>query len=321
MDDTPGRVRNDPNDVIGRPTGNPGGQAARDSDDVDARTRQIRSEIEETRVELTETIDAIQEKLTPRNIVANATDRVKTAATERVRDMAETASQTAQQAMDYSREAATGVTERLRQNPLPLALIGLGAAWLLARTSPRRSNGVRREEREYGREYGGERTREQAAYGDGADYGFTARIRNNPIPAALAGVGLSWLAFSSSEPRGGRYAAQWRNESDEGAWTRTREYVSDASDSMRRMARRRQGQFQHMVQDNPLLVGCGALMLGVAFGMAVPETETENELMGAARDSVVGRARGMAQEAANQVQDAASTVADAAGKIAGTSQP
>ena len=321
MDDTTGRVRNDPNDVTGRPTEDPGGQAARDSDDVDARTRQIRGEIEETRVELTETIDAIQEKLTPRNIVANATDRVKTAATERVREMAETASQTAQQAMDYSRDAASGVTERLRQNPLPLALIGLGAAWLLARTSPGRSNGMRRDEREYGREYGGERTRDQALYGHGAEHGLAARIRNNPIPAALAGVGLSWLAFSSSAPGRRRDTARWSEQSEEGTWTRTRDYVSDASDSMRRMARRRQSQLRHMVQDNPLLVGCGALMLGVAFGTAVPETDTENQLMGDTRDSVVGRAREMARDAANQVQDAASTVADAAGKIAGKSQP
>jgi len=76
-----------------------------------------------------------------------------------------------------------------------------------------------------------------------------------------------------------------------------------------------------MVQDNPLLVGAGALMLGAAFGMAVPETDTENELMGEARDNVVGRARDMARDAANQVQDAASTVADAAAKVAGKSSP
>ena len=88
---------------------------------------------------------------------------------------------------------------------------------------------------------------------------------------------------------------------------------------MRRMVRRRQSQLQHMVQDNPLLVGAGALMLGVAFGMAVPETDTENEWMGEARDTVVGRARDVARDAASQVQDAANTVADAAKKVVGKS--
>jgi hypothetical protein len=290
------------------------------------------SEIEETRVEMTETIDAIQEKLTPRNIVANATDRVKTAATERVRDMADTASQTAQQAMDYTREATSGVTNRLRDNPMPLALIGLSAAWLLARrnTSSRRGNyGIRRSERDYGREYGTEPTRDEALYGrgearygNGREHGLMERIRENPIPATLAGIGLSWLALSGSESGDREYAADWDEESGEERWTnRTRDYVSDTSASMRRMARRRQSQLQHMIQDNPLLVGCGAMMLGVAFGMAVPETETENQWMGEARESVVGRARDMARDAANQVQDAAGTVADAAGKIAGKTQP
>lgn len=323
MDDSPGRVK-DPRNVIGT-AGSTGGDAARESGNIDERTSQIRTEIEETRVEMTETIDAIQEKLTPRNIVASATDRVKAAATERVRDMADTASQTAQQAMDYTREATSGVTDRLRDNPVPLALIGLGAAWLLARrnTSSRRGNyGIRRSERDYGREYGTEPTRDEALYGNGRERGLMERIRQNPIPATLAGVGLSWLALSGSESGRREYVADWDEESGEERWAdRTRDYVSDKSASMRRMARRRQSQLQHMIQDNPLLVGCGAMMLGVAFGMAVPETETENQWMGEARESVVGRARDMARDAANQVQDAAGTVADAAGKIAGKAQP
>jgi hypothetical protein len=333
MDDSPGRVKNHPQNVTGWATDNTGSDAARDTDNINERTSQIRSEIEETRVEMTETIDAIQEKLTPRNIVADATDRVKTAATERVRDMADTASQKAQQAMDYTRDAAGGVTDRLRQNPVPFALIGLGAAWLLARqsTSSRRGTYVRRGQREYGREYGVEPTRDEALYGEEGEYGFygderehglMARIRHNPIPAALAGVGLSWLAFANNEPHDRDYVTAWDERPEEERWSaRTREYVSDKSESMRRMARRRQSQLQHMIQDNPLLVGCGAMMLGAAFGMAVPETETENQLMGEARESVVGRAREMARDTANQVQDAASSVADAAGKIAGKAQP
>jgi hypothetical protein len=329
MDDTAGRRKDGEDDVTGRAAETTTGNAAVESA-ADERTRQIRNEIEETRVEMTETIDAIQEKLKPRNIVASATDRVKNAATERVREMADTASQTAQQAMDYTRHATNDMTDRVRQNPIPLALIGLGAAWLIARRSSgdRRAYGERnydRNQRDDGREYGSDWTRDQALYGDRGEPGLMARIRHNPIPAALAGVGLSWLAFSSSEPRDRQYAAGWGDASGaEGSATqiesRTREYASDATESMRRMMRRRQSQFQHMVQDNPLLVGAGALMLGAAFGMAVPETETENELMGEARDNMVGRAREMARDAANQVQDAAGTVADAAGKIAGKSQ-
>jgi ElaB/YqjD/DUF883 family membrane-anchored ribosome-binding protein len=330
MDDTPGRVRNEPDVVTGQATGTTADDAAGDSGTVNERTREIRDEIQETRVEMAETIDAIQEKLKPRNIVASATDRVKNAATERVREMADTASQTAQQAMDYTRDAASDVTDRFRQNPFPLALIGIGAAWLIARQSSSRGSryGMRRDQRDYGRQYGYEPARGEALYAGEGDDGVMARIRNNPIPATLAGVGLTWLAFSGSESRGWQYSSRWRDESREGQGlgesaseiaSRTREYASDTTDSMRRMVRRRQNQLQHMVQDNPLLVGAGALMLGAAFGMAVPETDMEKELMGEARDNVVGRARELARDAASQVQDAASTVADAAAKVTGQS--
>jgi ElaB/YqjD/DUF883 family membrane-anchored ribosome-binding protein len=326
MDDTPGRVRKDPDVVTGRTAETTAGDAADDGGNVDERTREIRDEIEETRVEMAETIDAIQEKLKPRNIVASATDRVKSAATERVREMADTASQTAQQAMDYTRDAARGMTDRARQNPFPLALIGIGAAWLIARQASSNNSYRRRRDQGDYREYGGEWTRDEALYGGQSENALVNRIRSNPLPATLAGVGLTWLAFSSAESREWEYSSRWRDPSREEQGlgesasqiaSRTREYASDATDSMRRIVRRRQNQLQRMVQENPLLVGAGALMLGAAFGMAVPETETENELMGETRDNVVGRARDMARDAANQVQDAASTVADAAAKVAG----
>jgi hypothetical protein len=324
MDDTSGRVGRDPSDpagdrkeIAGRTTERTRGYATGEREDsVDERTREIRQEIEDTRGEMTETIDAIQEKLKPRNIVANATDRVKSVASERVREMTDAASETAQQAMDYTRDRTSEAVGKARQNPIPLALIGVGAAWLLTTRSRRTAS------------YG-----QQEWYdNDNSDRGFMARVRNNPIPAALAGVGLGWLAFAGNEAEDDylRYDRSHTSRmpaigpagggagSDVAA--RTKEMASDAAGSVKRMARRRQNQLQRMVEENPLLVGAGALMLGAAFGTVVPETETENEWMGDARDNVVDRAREMARDAASQVQDAAGTVADAAQKVAGKTQ-
>jgi len=362
MDDTSGRVDTGgtgrPADAgeefAGRATESTRGYAAENQrDDVDERTREIREEIDETRGEISETIDAIQQKLTPRNIVASATDRVTSAATERVRDMAETAGETAQQAMNYTRERATGVVEMAQQNPMPLALIGIGAAWLLTRQSrsDARSRYGRGDYRNYS--YDRDRTNDEDLYGSDGGNGWMARIRQNPVPAALAGVGLTWLAFSGNDRDDtswdygdtGNDSGRWRTRSGGGGWSsqpdtndasstaqnlsdsasdmasRTREYASETADSVRRMARRRQNQLQRMVQENPLLVGAGALMLGAAFGLAVPETDAENELMGETRDSMVGRAREMARDAATKVEQAAGTVADSAKNIAGKVQP
>jgi hypothetical protein len=60
---------------------------------------EIRSRIEQTRAEMTETIDAIQDRLSPSRIVSSATERVKDATTA---------------------------------NPVPIALMGAAAAALTA---------------------------------------------------------------------------------------------------------------------------------------------------------------------------------------------
>ena len=269
MDDTSGRIGNDAADIAGRATEQTQGYAANERVEVDERTREIRHEIEKTRDDMTETIDAIQERLKPRNIMAQATDRVKSAATERVRDMADTATQTAQQAMDYTRDRTDQFVSSARENPIPWALVGVGAAWLLTNRSRRSSS------------------RNRASESQSRTRGGTANLMGSATEAA----------------------------------SRTKEYAAETAASVRRMARQRQNQVQRMVQDNPLLVGAGALMLGAAFGLAVPETETENEWMGDARDTVVDRARDMARDAANQVQQAAGSVVDAAQGAAGKTQP
>jgi ElaB/YqjD/DUF883 family membrane-anchored ribosome-binding protein len=290
--------------------------------------------------------------------VANATDRVKSATTERVREMADMASETAQQAMDYTRDTANTMAGTARDNPIPLALIGIGAAWLLTKRSrapqwsnDRRSGWSTDRSLQWSSERSSQRTNDRISPDiEDEGGGIMGRIRNNPIPAALAGVGLTWLAFSRGERQSeygeyGGYRGDWREpgwqasggrtrSADTGARgltdnltdsatdiaSRTRNYASETADSVKQMARRRQNQLERMIQENPLLVGAGALMLGAAFGLAVPETEAENEWMGEARDNVVHRARDAARDAANQVQEAAGTVADAAKKLTGKTQ-
>ena len=128
--------------------------------DPDARAREIRAEIERTREDLSETVDAIQEKLRPANLAASAasgaTDKVKdlaSAATEKVKDMAST---TTERVMDMASNAA-GTTED----------------WWDANS----------------------------------DTGVIGRIRNNPLPAVLASVGLTWLALSDGDRAGAARAA------------------------------------------------------------------------------------------------------------------
>jgi hypothetical protein len=261
-------------------------------DDVEERTKQIRDQIENTRGEMTETIDAIQEKLKPGNIVANATERVKSATTEGVREVSDTVSQTARLAFDYTRDTANSVVDTARQNPIPLALLGIGAAWWLASRSRNSSSPSS--------ERSGRRSRDGRNQEDG--YGGGSRSPEGP------GTERPDVTVTGDSPMAR-------------ATSRAREYTSNATESIQRIARQRKNQLQRTMEQNPLLVGASALILGAAFGLAVPETDTENEWMGTTRDAVVNRARDMARGAANKVQEAASSVAEEAINLTEKPQP
>ena len=67
-----------------------------------------------------------------------------------------------------------------------------------------------------------------------------------------------------------------------------------------------------MVRDYPLAVGAAALIIGASLGMAVPETESENEWMGEARENAVQRAQDAASGAVDRVKEVATEVVNRA---------
>jgi ElaB/YqjD/DUF883 family membrane-anchored ribosome-binding protein len=370
MDDTSRRV-----DDETRRAGVPAADAARGHEDPARpggaepeeplyRVEVIRAEIEQTREDLSETIDAIQDRLRPGNIAAEATGRVKRATTERVKHMAHKAEETAHEMMEGTRDMAGRLTRSARENPLPAVLIGIGTAWLLMnRSGSTRTPRDRSRDRDTSR-----RSAEAYAVGPGEVYDYGAygvyydeeeregiaerimdKVRQHPVPAALAGVGLAWLAFANGHDRSGdeydygyeyegtygtgygtarssRAAQSLRGAYDETAAgvseaasglvegtgeaaSRARHYAGDAADEIRWRGRRAQNQLQRMLYENPLMVGAAAVVIGAAVGMALPETDREREWMGETRDNLVDRAQEMAKDAASRVQDAAGDVA------------
>jgi hypothetical protein len=102
-----------------RPTRTPSPGADDVSDDSEIRTHEIRAAIEQTREDMSETVNAIQERLRPGTIAANAADQVKRAARDTARDVADSDS-----------------VMYVRANPIPTAMVGIGVAglaWLLTR--------------------------------------------------------------------------------------------------------------------------------------------------------------------------------------------
>jgi len=79
---------------------------------------------------------------------------------------------------------------------------------------------------------------------------------------------------------------------------------------------RAQGQFQRVLQENPLAVGVAGLALGAAIGLAIPETQRENQVVGDARDRMMDRALGTAQDTMRKVGTIAQKAESAAEEAA-----
>src|SRR5262249_17177748 len=90
----------------------------------------LKAEIAQTREEMQETIAEIQERLSPSHLAEQAKTTVREATMGRVANMAERAGQTASAVATQTRRAANRLPRPVRDNPLPLALIGAGVVWL-----------------------------------------------------------------------------------------------------------------------------------------------------------------------------------------------
>jgi hypothetical protein len=267
MDHTPRRLTDEADTKPGAHDGELDDESAR-------RAREIRSEIEQTREDMSETIEAIQEKLRPGNIAAAATDRVKTATTTAVRNMADTAGEKVQDAMESTRRVTGNLADSGRANTLAGAMIGIGSAWLLV--DRWRHSGERGRWRNRRGEYYREGRTGEPWYRDEEDVASEAHDETGVIER-------SYLSATSMS--------------------------HEAGEQLRRTSRRARNRFAELLESNPLMVGAAALAVGAAVGLALPETERENEWLGEARETLAERAQEMASQARQAAGDIAGQVA------------
>jgi ElaB/YqjD/DUF883 family membrane-anchored ribosome-binding protein len=117
-------------------------------------------------------------------------------------------------------------------------------------------------------------------------------------------------------------AAEWREwDSVSSASMGRQGATSEMADRMRYAARDVQRRGQRLASDRPFATGIIAAAVGLAIGLALPETERENEVLGEMRDTVVDRGREVVRSAAERVQDAAGEVQRVAGEaLKGTNE-
>ena len=300
--------------------------------DEEATTEEIRADIEQTRAELSETIDAIQEKLAPDTLKEQAKEVVRDATVGR-------AEQALGDAQETVREAGTGIMDMIKQNPIPVAMVGLGLGWLWFNRQRQSS------ESEYQRGYSGGSGRGSIRYGEtrvrGSRFGTPGygnrEAAYNPRyyeeyesggggrgpqerVGEIAGQAQGRVRDVAGEAQGrvsdmagraqetvGELAGRTGETAGELAG-RAQETVGELTDQARYQMERARGGFQQQLMENPFALGALALGLGVAVGLAVPETRREDQLLGEARDNLLGQAQSAMQDTGQRVQHVAERV-------------
>lgn len=273
-------------------------------------TVMIRAEIVETRERMGDTLDEIGERLNPHVVTERVKDGIRDATIGRVENMARSAA-------DTMGEARSTMMDTIRDNPIPTAMVAVGLGWLF--WNGRRASSADSDRYSY---YGSTRARERL-YSSGAGYPYGSNLY----------TGEGQYAGERQGEQYGLYADQYGEE--EGRMERARERVSelgheakerasDVADRAQDMAHSvadRTQDMAHTVADrtrrgarrvedsfygNPLAMGAVTMALGVAAGLAIPETDREAELMGGARDRLVDRMKDAAEDAKEKVQNVAS---------------
>ena len=85
---------------------------------------EIRQELQQIREEMGHTIEAIQERISPQHLRDQALEAVREVTHGAAADVA-------QNARDTAATAGSAALDVLREHPIPVALAGLGAGWLL----------------------------------------------------------------------------------------------------------------------------------------------------------------------------------------------
>jgi hypothetical protein len=103
----------------------------------------LREQIGATRKEMSETIDAIQERLDPGRLVTEATRLIKGAAVGRARNLADRANSTATNLAAHPRETGAQFVNAVTSSPFRATLAGFAASWLVGRALRRHGYGSR----------------------------------------------------------------------------------------------------------------------------------------------------------------------------------
>lgn len=280
---------------------------------------EIEREIEDDRLRIEEKITAIQQRMSPGQMLDEALNYVKSSG---------------------GAEYFTNLGSSLKTNPIPVALMGISLAWLMASPGNSRSSydeesfplaTVEGDVRRIGPpEAHGEHR--YSHFADSAGKRFKALTDETGRRAGhfIDESGKTYRGFADAT---GRQIHDIRDEAgkffeEASGWTaKAWRQIGSATRSMSRSASgaasETWGRAGHLnetlagqFRDQPLIGGALAFAVGAAIGAAFPSTRTEDEMMGEMSDDAKQRLSEQATRALDKAEDAASDIYQKAASVA-----
>jgi hypothetical protein len=227
----------------------------------------LERDIERTRASLARTVDALERRLSPGELVDQALGMAR----------------------EHGGEFATNLGRSVQNNPMPVILTGVGLAWMMASSNEPRAP-VRPSAG-----YAGDPDEASERVGDSGSNSI-GRLKSGVSSAKSAAGSMSDKASQAKDSL--KQSVGSFSESASGA-------ISGTGERMRMQGQRLRSNFETLMEDQPLIVGAIGVAIGAALGAAFPPTQIEDRLLGETRDSAMRAATERASEVYEDVKDTA----------------
>lgn len=252
--------------------------------------RKIEADLDRTRGEMSDTLDALQEKLSPGELF--------------------------DEALNYFRNSgggnfASNFKNSITQNPVPVTLVGVGLAWLALAGKGGSAGRDISEMGDFDDSYEpyAQHPEDESAW---QPEGVEGAGSDGSAPGDDVALGMDQASSDSNKPGRMRRMASGGRERMRGISHGARHGVAGAGAMGRRQAARARSGFEHMLNEQPLVLGAIGVALGAALAAGLPGTRREDELMGDARDQFMDRAQAKGKEQLGKAKRAAKSAGDAA---------
>jgi hypothetical protein len=277
--------------------------------DTSKKSETIRSDIDQTRQRMDNTIDAIGQRLQGRHLLDEVLGFFRSKSDDG------TTTRMKEKISSSTGAAVNSVVDTVKAHPLPLLAIGAGVAWLIYESNQKGIRGDRLSAGDL------ETDAERLSYDPHEEY-FAGAYGQGELPhegytsgesedSAASSAADRWrnvknkVSEKASEVKGRvqETAAQLggkAKESMQRVGQRARDLSSKVQDGTRQAYDRSREQVVRTADEHPVELGLGLLAVGLLAGLALPTPRKVDEVVGPTSDRLRRRARDAGQDLVNR---------------------